>query len=260
MNRSRTALLVLLSAAALAVGCAGPNPVDPWERVNRPVFRFNDAVDRKALGPVARGWKRISSEGVRTSVSNFFYNVQFPSRFVSNVGQAEGQQAMIETARFVVNSTVGVVGIFDPASSWGLPRRDEDIGQMFGRWGIPPGPYWMIPLLGPSNPRDAVGRVGDSLLSPFFWINVLLGIPTFGGPTVVDLVNERAIADERIESARRSALDYYVFVRDAFMQYREAAIRNRGGYSPYGADPAAGAGPDDDLYEVDGAEGEKNAP
>jgi phospholipid-binding lipoprotein MlaA len=253
MTARRPSLAALALAASFAFACAGPNPNpdDPWQGFNRPVFRVNDAIDRHALGPVARGWKRISSEGVRTSVSNFFYNLEFPQRFVSNVGQADGQQAVIETGRFVVNTTVGVVGLFDPASRWGMPRRDEDIGQMFGRWGVPPGPFLMLPLLGPSNPRDTVGRVGDSLLSPFFWINMLLGVPTFGAPTVVELVNARAVADERIEDARRNALDYYVFVRDAFMQYREAAIGNRGGYSPYGADPASAPGPSDDLYEVD---------
>lgn len=254
MSRRRTAIGALVCAASLAVGCAGPNPnpVDPWQGMNRPVFRFNDSVDRHALRPVARGWKSITSDGVRDSVAKFFYNTAFPSRFVSNVGQADGQQALIELTRFVVNTTVGVVGLFDPATRWGLPRRDEDVGQMFGRWGIPTGPYWVIPLFGPSNPRDATGAVVDSVLSPFTWISLLTGIPTFGAPTLLNVVNTRARIDQQIESARRSALDYYVFVRDAYTQYREAAIRNSGSVSDYGSGAMYEEGPRDDLYEVDG--------
>jgi phospholipid-binding lipoprotein MlaA len=152
--------------------------------------------------------------------------------------------------RFVVNTTVGVAGFFDPATHWGLARRDEDMGQMLGRWGVPPGPFLMLPLLGPSNPRDATGMVFDSALSPFTWVSLLV-VPLWGAPGVVDAVNARARADERIESARRSALDYYVFVRDAFMQYREAAIRNRGAASDYGSGEIYGGGAGDDLYEVD---------
>jgi phospholipid-binding lipoprotein MlaA len=255
MNRRRAAIGALVCAASLTIGCAGanPNPADPWQGMNRPVFRFNEGVDKHALRPAARGWKAISSDGVRDSVAQFFYNVSFPSRFVSNVGQAEGQQAMIEMARFLVNTTVGVVGFFDPATRWGLPRRDEDVGQMFGRWGVPAGPYWVIPLMGPSNPRDATGFVIDSLLSPFTWVSFLTGIPTFGAPTVVNVVNARARADEQIESARRSALDYYVFVRDAYTQYRESAIKNSGAVSDYGSGAIYDeSGPSDDLYDVDG--------
>jgi phospholipid-binding lipoprotein MlaA len=125
---------------------------------------------------------------------------------------------------------------------------------MFGRWGIGPGPYWVIPLLGPSNPRDATGMLFDTALSPFTWINIVTGVPTFGGPGLLNLVNSRARADERIEAARRSALDYYVFVRDAFMQYREAAIRNRGAVSDYGSGAIYEGGPGDDLYDVDGSQ------
>ncbi len=254
MRQRRTAIGALVCAASLAVGCAGPNPnpIDPWQGMNRPVFRFNEGVDRHALGPVARGWKRITSDGVRASIAKFFYNTSFPSRFVSNVGQGDGQQALIEVTRFVVNTTVGVVGLFDPATRWGLPRRDEDAGQMFGRWGIPPGPYWVIPLLGPSNPRDATGMVFDALLSPFTWIQILTDVPTFGAPTALNVVNTRARVDEQIESARRSALDYYVFVRDAFMQYRAAAIKNIGGPSDYGSGALyEDEGRGDELYEVE---------
>jgi phospholipid-binding lipoprotein MlaA len=262
--RAATAAAVVSVALGLVpglMGCAGPNPnpADPWQGMNRPVFGFNEGADRWVLRPASRGWTAITFEGMRDSIAKFFYNAAFPARFVSNVGQAEGQQALIEVVRFTINTTVGVAGLFDPATRWGLARRDEDAGQMFGRWGIPPGPYLMLPLLGPSNPRDATGMLVDTALSPFTWISFLV-VPLFGAPTAVDVVNARARADDRIESAKRSALDYYVFVRDAYTQYREAAIENRGAASDYGSGEIYGAGPGDDLYEVDGGKEAPDAP
>ncbi len=254
MKRRRAAQLALLAALALfASACAGtpPNPADPWQGMNRPVFQFNDGVDRYVLRPVSRGWTFITFEGLRDSVAKFFYNTAFPSRFVSNVGQGEGQQAITEVARFLVNTTVGVAGFFDPATRWGLPRRDEDVGQMFGRWGIPTGPFWVVPLLGPSDPRDFVGTVFDTALSPLTWF-----VP---GSGVVSVVNSRARADKRIEAARRSALDYYVFVRDAFLQYRASAVGNSEGLSDYGAGEYYGS-TGDDLYEVDDGKEKKDVP
>jgi phospholipid-binding lipoprotein MlaA len=143
---------------------------DSWEPVNRPVFAMNREVDDHALGPVARGWRKISPEPVRDSISNAYRNLTFPARFVSTVGQAEPGKAGTELARFLVNSTVGIGGLFDPASKLGLERHDESIGKMFARWGIPPGPYMVIPLLGPSTPRDAVGGIVAVALNPLFFV------------------------------------------------------------------------------------------
>jgi phospholipid-binding lipoprotein MlaA len=244
MNRRRVAPIAVLAAAAILVtACAGtpPNPADPWQGSNRNVFEFNDGVDRYVLRPVSRGWTFITWDGLRDSVAKFYYNVAFPSRFVSNVGQAAGQQAIIEVARFVINSTVGLAGFFDPATKWGLPRREEDVGQMFGHWGIPPGPYMMVPFLGPSDPRDFVGYLFDTALSPLTWL-----VP---GSSVPNLVNARARADEKIEAARNSSLDYYVFVRDAYVQYRAAAVDNSSGVSDYDAGTYYESGRGD-LYEV----------
>jgi phospholipid-binding lipoprotein MlaA len=254
MNRRRVAPILLLAAAALfAAACAGtpPNPADPWQGSNRNVFEFNDGVDRYVLRPVSRGWTFITWDGLRDSVAKFYYNVGFPSRFVANVGQAAGQQAIIEVARFVINSTVGIAGFFDPATKWGLPRRDEDIGQMFGHWGIPPGPYMVVPFLGPSDPRDFAGYLFDTALSPLTWL-----VP---GSSVPGLVNARARADEKIEAARNSSLDYYVFVRDAYVQYREAAVGNNSGLSDYDAGVYYESGRGD-LYEVPAEEDEADAP
>ena len=154
-------------------------------------------------------------------------------------------------ARFVINSTVGIAGFFDPATKWGLPRRDEDVGQMFGHWGIPPGPYMMVPFLGPSDPRDFVGYLFDTALSPLTWL-----VP---GSSVPNIVNARARADEKIEAARNSSLDYYVFVRDAYVQYREAAVDNSSGVSDYDSSVYYESGRSD-LYEVPAEEDDADAP
>lgn len=234
---SRAALLAM---AMLATGCAKGPPEDPWQFWNRPMFRVNDAADRWVLRPVALGWKFVTFEELRHSVRRFFFNLAFPSRFVSSLGQGEGSKAADEAGRFIVNSTVGIAGLFDPATHFGFPRHDEDIGQMLGRWGIPPGPYLVLPLLGPSSPRDAVGTVGDMALSPLLWLDV----PTYG-LGFLNVVNSRAIADPEIQRARATALDFYVFVRDAFVQNRAAAVANEAQ-----ASPAKGGSPYDDLYDL----------
>jgi phospholipid-binding lipoprotein MlaA len=227
----------LALAATLAVGCASGPPADPWQEVNRPVFQMNDGLDRWVLRPVARGWTFVTFEELRESVSRFYFNARFPVRFVSSLGQGKGEEALNEVGRFLVNTTVGVAGLFDPATEFGFPRSDEDVGQMFGRWGIPAGPYWVIPLLGPSSPRDAAGMVGDLLLSPFLWIDA----PVYG-LGVVNAINSRALADAEIENAKRTALDYYVFVRDAYVQNRQAAVEDRS--------TGGTGGPYDDLYDL----------
>lgn len=232
--------VALLAVAWLGVGCAKGPPEDPWQSFNRPVFRFNDTADQWVLRPVARGWTFITFEELRFSVRRFFFNLAFPSRFVSSLGQGEVLKASDEMGRFLVNSTVGIAGLFDPASTFGFPRHDEDIGQMFGAWGIPPGPFLMLPLLGPSNPRDAVGTVGDFLLNPLLWLDV----PTYG-LGALNVINSRAIADPEIQRARETSLDFYVFLRDAYTQNRAAAVENRSQ-----ASPASTSGPYDDLYDL----------
>ena len=211
---------------------------DSWEPVNRPVFGFNRGVDDHALGPVARGWRKITPGVMRDGISNAYRNLTFPQRFLSTLGQAEGEKAGTELARFLVNSTVGLGGIFDPASKLGLGRYDETLGRMFARWGIPPGPYMVVPLLGPSTPRDAVGGMIGVALNPLMWVGV--SIPGLG---VLFAVNGRAQADEKIETAKRAALDYYVFARDAYVQ--------SDGEGNWWDDSPIGAGPSDELYEVE---------
>jgi phospholipid-binding lipoprotein MlaA len=196
---------------------------DPLEPVNRPIFRFNDGVDRWALEPVARGWDTIAADSVQDAVQNFFLNLRFPILFVNGILQADPHSAALSLSRFMANTTFGFLGFFDVASDWGLERQNEDFGQTLGRWGIPPGPFLMLPILGPSNPRDTVGLVADGYTAvvPLF-VNTFIWL----GSGVANSINTRALYLEQIERARAASLDYYGFVRNAYMQRRAALVRN----------------------------------
>ncbi|HET6303214.1 MAG TPA: VacJ family lipoprotein [Myxococcota bacterium] len=220
MKRGVRAALGALALAGL--GCA--STPDPWEGMNRGTFWFNERVDRAVLEPVATGWDWILPERVQTSVSNFFDNLFVPIVFVNDLFQAKPVAASQDVGRFVVNTTAGVAGFFDVASRIGIPENDEDFGQTFGRWGCPPGPYLVLPLLGPSSVRDAFGRVGDSASTIYGYF-----VPwaVTAGLTTVDTVNVRAALLEEIRQDREESLDFYVFVRNAYLENREHRVRDR---------------------------------
>ena len=220
------AVLVLSWAAAVRRASAAEDvgtERDPLECVNRKIFWFNDKVDVYVLAPVARGWEKVSPHCVRTSVSNFFGNLRFPIVTVNDLLQGKVKDGASDVGRFGVNTTVGVLGLFDPASGWGFVKHDEDFGQTLGVWGVPPGAYLVLPLLGPSDPRDAAGFAVDYALSvtPFFIDEAILW-----GAQVADTVNARSFVLKQVEDAKASAFDYYVFVRNAYLQRRRALVRD----------------------------------
>jgi len=218
-----------VALAALLTACATPGPwdpnavSDPLEPVNRGVFWVNDKFDVYLLTPVAKGWDFVAPDPVQRSVSHFFGNLRFPIRFLNDVLQGKGRAAGEDLARFVLNTTVGVAGFLDPASRLGLEAGDEDFGQTLGRYGIPQGPYLVLPLLGPSSARDAVGGVVDwgTSIWPFF-------VPAYVsfGVRSTEVVNGRSQVYEEVEEERASAFDWYVFVRDAYLQRRHAQVRD----------------------------------
>jgi phospholipid-binding lipoprotein MlaA len=219
---------VVLACLALGLGaCAsagGPNAeVDPIEPVNRGLFAVHDGIDTYFFAPVARGWRFITPLQLRDSVRNFFSNARFPVVFANDLLQGKLQAAGIETGRFAVNSTVGLAGFFDPATGWGLPRREEDFGQTLGYWGVGPGPYLVIPVLGPSTVRDALGGFVDSPLSvaPFFldwWVTAAARL-VYG-------INIRSYYIEEVEEAKASSFDYYAFMRNAYLNNRKLEIED----------------------------------
>jgi phospholipid-binding lipoprotein MlaA len=232
----------MLGALALAgLGCA--SSPDPWEGMNRGTFWFNERVDRAVLEPVATGWDWLLPERVETSVSNFFDNLFLPVVFVNDLLQAKPVAAGQDAGRFVVNTTAGVAGFFDVASRIGIPENDEDFGQTFGRWGCPPGPYLVLPLLGPSSVRDALGRVADSASTVYGYF-----VPwtVTAGLAAVETVNTRAALLEEIRQGREESLDFYVFLRSAYLENREHRVRDRVVLSD-----------EDDLYYIDEEEEEQ---
>lgn len=197
---------------------------DPIEPVNRAVFVFNDTLDQWVVDPVASGWRFVLPHRVRLCVSNFFENLLIPVRFANDVLQAKPKVAFQDAGRFVINSWVGIGGLFDPASAGGIPKHTEDFGQTLGYWGVPPGPYLMLPILGPSNPRDALGLAVDSVgavQSFFLSYYILLAA------AAVDRINDRSMNLEEVRAERAAAFDFYAAVRGAYTQYRANQVRDR---------------------------------
>ena len=160
--------ITLLCGLALS-GCAHlppDDPSDPLEKINRPIYKFNRVADTYVLRPVAKTYVQWTPSPIRTGVSNFLGNLFYPTTIVNDLLQAKFVQTGKDTGRFVLNTTIGIVGLFDVATPLGLPRNDEDLGQTLGYWGVGEGWYLMLPLLGPSTNRDLIGDLGDSFTGP----------------------------------------------------------------------------------------------
>jgi phospholipid-binding lipoprotein MlaA len=199
-----------------------PKVADPLEPVNRGIFYFNDKLYRWVLKPVAKGYSYAVPEGVRIAVRNFFFNIATPIRAVNALLQGKFKAAGTELARFGLNTMVGFGGFFDAAKAWNLPRADEDTGQTFGVWGIGNGFYLMLPFLGPSTARDTVGIVGDTFLDPTTYVLR----PVYAiGTRVIRSENDLSFRLNQYEELTGGAVDPYVAVRDAYLQYRANLVR-----------------------------------
>lgn len=223
---SLTGAASVLAALSLS-GCltAGPDPQDPYEDFNRQMFAFNDGLDRAVLEPVAHGYRAVTNEPIREGVGNFADNLNEPLTFVNHILQFQIPDAGATFGRFLVNTTVGIGGIFDPASTMGMQRTKEDFGQTLGKWGVQPGPYLVLPFLGSTNPRDLFGKGGDVALNPLNYPEfesddeVRLGIAVIGG------INAREGAIEAIEEVRNQ-IDPYTTVRRLYDRTRAQDIAN----------------------------------
>jgi len=196
---------------------------DPIEPFNRGVFKGNRWLDRAVIGPVARAYGWVLPGPVKKAVRGFFANLNGPTVFVNDVLQSEGKRAEVAGMRFIVNSTIGLLGVWDPAARLGLPPHDADFGQTLGKAGIGPGFYMVLPLLGPSTARDALGGVLDMLLRPDTWVlpfgqQILLG-STHG-------IAEREAHGPELAALERASVDFYAAVRSAYLMNREAMIRD----------------------------------
>ena len=210
---------------ALAQGCAsGPsaNPADPLEPFNRTIFSFNDKVDQAVVKPVASVYREVTPKLVRAGVTNFFGNIRDAWSAVNNALQAKPQQAFESLFRFTTNTVFGVAGIFDVASELNIPKHSEDFGQTLGHWGVPAGPYLVLPVLGPSTFRDTAGTVVD------FNGNLLTRSNDVGFRNTVSaigIVNVRANLLDAGDLLEQASLDKYSFARDVYLQRRRSLIR-----------------------------------
>ncbi|MCS7100501.1 MAG: VacJ family lipoprotein [Burkholderiaceae bacterium] len=215
-------LLVLAAAGCASIPPdAGRNPADPLEVYNRHVFEFNERLDRYVVKPIAEGYVKAVPEPVRDCIGNVFRNLGDVGNAVNNLLQGKFFEASADLCRVAINSTVGLFGCFDVASRMGLARSNEDFGQTLGRWGIGPGPYFVLPLLGPSTIRDAFGRVADAYGDPLTYLDsarVAIGAQT------LRVIDTRAGLLEASRLLEGAALDRYQFVRDAYLQRRRNLI------------------------------------
>lgn len=208
---------------------------DPWESYNRGMHRFNSAVDGAVLKPVAKGYKAITPDPVEKGIGNVFSNIGEVPNMLNNLLQFKLKDSAISTGRLLINSTLGIYGIFDVASAFGLEEKDEDFGQTLGKWGVGNGPYFVLPFLGPSTVRDATGFAVDTAIDPLnelnpsetrYWLYALRLVHTRAG-----LLNATEFLDE-------AALDPYVFLRESYLLQRQSAVLD-------------GALPDNDEAEDD---------
>jgi phospholipid-binding lipoprotein MlaA len=214
---------------------------DPWQPMNRAFFSFNEFLDRWMIEPVATGWDVVVPDPAQRGIANFFANAATPRRIINDLLQGKLAKAGDDFGRFAINTTFGIGGLFDPAGAEGIAPGDEDFGQTLGVWGSPPGPYLVLPLFGPSSPRDTAGLVVDTGLSPEFYVAPWYVSYPMSGTRVI---NARSLALETVRAERESAFDFYAAVRSAYVQYRANQVRDRAAL-PEGEDD------DEELYDLE---------
>ena len=230
-----------LVLAALLVSACASNPdftptspeADPWEQLNRNIYEFNVTVDRYSLKPIAKGYKAVLPQFMRTGVSNLSNNLGQPQSALNNLLQGKPGRSFSDLSRFLINSTVGIVGLIDWATMAGLERYDEDFGQTLAVWGVPDGPFVVIPILGPSTLRDAVALPVDIVTDAGYWIDSSSIRDKLYILRTIDLRHRLLTAERFLEDAK----DPYLTLRESFLQNRQFEIHD-------GNPPE-----DDDFYE-----------
>lgn len=193
---------------------------DPWEKVNRKIFTFNMKADKYVLRPIARGYQRVVPEPLDKGITNFFHNLGEAFTFVNNGLQGKGKAMARSGGRLLLNSTLGLAGLFDVATPLGLPRQKEDLDQTFAVWGLPSGPYLILPILGPSTVRDTTGLIIERNVDAAHY---LFDRPTRWTLTAVEGIDKRA---DLLQADQIELGDRYVFFRDAYFQQRESLLKD----------------------------------
>ncbi|WP_456414571.1 MlaA family lipoprotein [Thiolapillus sp.] len=210
--------------ALLVSGCATSGAVenDPWEAFNRPMYRFNEKLDEYVAKPLARGYQAVTPAPVDRGISRFFANLDDVQIALNNLLQFKFRDALSDAGRFGLNSTIGILGFLDVATGMGLEKHEEDFGQTLGKWGFPSGPYLVLPVLGPSSVRDAVGFAGDWVVNPIFVQidNADVSWSLYG----LRYVDRRADLLKASRILQSAALDPYSFIRDSYLQRRQSLV------------------------------------
>lgn len=214
----RVSGLLCAGLLALPLASQAAPEEDPWESFNRPIFTFNDTLDTYALKPLAQGYQAVTPQFLEDGIHNVFNNVGDVGNLVNDLLQGKVHAAGVDTSRLLFNTTFGVLGFFDVASKMDLRRSDEDFGQTLGAWGVASGPYVVLPLLGPSTGRDAVGKIPDSFTEPYPYISDVPARNSIHGLNVVDTRASLLSAEKLITG------DKYVFIRNAYLQNREFKV------------------------------------
>ncbi|HEY1707663.1 MAG TPA: VacJ family lipoprotein [Rhizomicrobium sp.] len=229
MNRKVGAVFALFTAVA-AAGCASTPESeannDPLEPMNRAIFNANDKLDEAVALPVAKAYVKVVPEPVRTGVHNVIANLDTPVTFANDVLQGDFSRAAESLFRFSINSTFGLAGLIDVGAKADVPAHTEDFGQTLGVYGVHEGPYLVLPLLGPSNPRDAIGEVADIFMDPLTYMRFHGRNAILISKEVLTVVDERADNIDNIQQIKDSSVDYYATTRSLYRQHRNSEISN----------------------------------
>lgn len=239
INQTKKSFLIFLALSLIGItSCASKTSEsvlagdaeiqDPFENTNRAVFSFNTAVDKALIHPVAKGYNTVVPKPARTGVENVLRNLKSPVIFANQALQGDVTGAGTVLVRAVVNTLVGVGGLFDVAASEGIPYEAEDFGQTLAKWGVGHGPYLVVPIIGPSSLRDYVGYAVDSFADPLRWY--LFNVDKediYYGKLGVEYLSLRASLVATLEELEKSSIDYYAATRSAYYQHREALINDQ---------------------------------
>jgi len=221
LTRLLRAALVCLLLAGLSPAAWAQSTADPWQPFNRAMFAFNDGVDRVLIRPLAVGYRKVFPQRLRDGVNNFFNNLRAPTTLINDVLQGKPGRAKETIDRFLINSTIGLLGLVDVAGRLGMPDHEEDYGQTLAVWGVPSGPYLVLPFLGPSTIRDAVGKVPEFVIADPLWEpgDTSVTVTRFA-IRAID-IRSRLLDVDRI---LKMQVDPYLFMRELYYQNRQAQI------------------------------------
>ena len=241
MRRHRLLIVVLVGLHLFVAGCAAQpaapkdlrSPADPWEPLNRNISGFNNGLDKVTLKPIAKVYQVIIPQFIRTGIGNFSANLRTPLNAINHLLQGKGKDSLSESGRFLANSTFGLGGILDVATDMGLEQKNEDFGQTFATWGVPAGPYVVVPILGPRMLRDAFSIPLNFAADPLWYYKNSSVRDKIYFARLIDVRERLFTAEQLLEGST----DRYISVREAYIQHRE--------YEIYDGDPPI----DEDFYD-----------